>query len=146
VLDKEELKQVEEPERTMKPMLAACIEQAVHLALIDSASPKANPDGETLEERAGMWTDDQRAAMELDIYAIPDEAMSNMDPRALAGNISCRLLGSGGWMLPTPNGPMYTGNATTSEIFEATFDRPDRDHVAEVAFDIQSAMNEPTDE
>lgn len=125
-----------ELKRTMKPMLAECIHQAVHLALIDSVLPDENADGETFEERAGLWTEEQQNAMESDIYAIPSEAIAKMDPGALCQNIACRLLGTGGWMLPTPDGPMYTGNATASEVFEASFDRPDRDHVAEVAFDM----------
>jgi hypothetical protein len=101
-------------ERSMKPMLAECIHQAVHLALIDAAIPEA-----------GLWTDEQRAAMELDIHAIPSEAVARMDLRALAQNVVIRLLGPGGWLLPTPDGPIYTGNATTSEVFEAT-SRPGR--------------------
>lgn len=131
-----------EAERTMKPMLGACIEQAVHLALIDSATPPQKLDGEALEERAGLWSNEQRAAMEADIYAIPSEALAGMDPRALAQNICNRLLGPGGWTLPTPDGPLYTGTATTREVFEASFDRPDRDHVAEVAMDL---MPDPKD-
>jgi hypothetical protein len=117
-------------------MLAACIQEAVHLALIDSVGPEADPKAESLERRAGVWTPEERAAMEADIYAIPPEAIARMSPMALAQNVACRLLGTGGWELPTPNGPMYTGNATTSEVFEASFDRPDRDHVAELAFDL----------
>lgn len=130
------------PVRTMKPMLAACIEQALHLALIDCATPPQNPDGGTLEERAGLWTDEQRAKLEDDIYAIPGEALANMDARALAGRLAFYLLGSGGWTLPIRDGVLYAGNATTREVFEATFDRPDRDHTAEVAFDILQAREE----
>ena len=130
------------PERTLKPMLSACIEQALHLALIDCATPPQNPDGETIEEKAGLWTDEQRAKLEEDIYAIPAEALAGMDARALAQRLSHYLLGPGGWVLPTPNGPLYTGNATTSEVFEATFDRSDRDHTAEVAFDLLQARPE----
>lgn len=122
--------------RSMKPMLSKCVQQAVHLALIDSVGPEPNPDGATLEEREGLWTEEQRAAMELDIYAIPSDALARMSPMALAQNVAVRLLGAGGWELPTPNGPMYTGNATTREVFEASFDRPDRDQIAELAFDM----------
>lgn len=122
--------------RSMKPMLARCIHEAVHLALIDSVGPEADPKAESFERRCGVWTPEERAAMEADIYAIPSEAIARMSPMALAQNVAVRLLGAGGWELPTPNGPMYTGNATTAEVFEATFDRPDRDHIAEVAFDL----------
>ena len=130
------------PERTLKPMLSACIEQALHLALIDCATPPQNPEGTTIEEKAGLWTGVQRAKLEEDIYAIPAEALAGMDARALAQRLSHYLLGPGGWVLPTPNGPMYAGNATTAEVFEATFDRPDRDHTAEVAFDLLQGLSE----
>jgi hypothetical protein len=62
---------------------------------------------------------------------------------ALAQNVALRLLGKGGWALPTPNGPIYTGNATTREVFDATFERPDRDYIAELAFDLGL---QPTDD
>lgn len=134
---------VEEPvERTMKPMLAACVKQALHLALIDSVLPEPDPNAESFEARAGLWTDQQKAAMEADIYAIPSSALAAMDPGALAQNLACRLFGFGGWALPTPDGPIYTGNATISETFEASFDRPDRSEISEVAFDLLKAMDE----
>jgi len=161
-------------ERTMKPMLSACIQEAVHLALIDSVAVPFKNDEERAEygchtlaslsaereekpenfpqDESLNWddpevmgrllakdrppTEEERKAWEFDIYAIPDEALTRMDLGALARNVACRLLGTGGWELPTPHGPMYAGNATTTEVFEASFERPDRDHVAEIAFDM----------
>jgi hypothetical protein len=32
--------------------------------------------------------------------------------------------------------PIYTGNATTREVFEASFERPDQSIVDELAFDL----------
>lgn len=122
-------------ELAMKPMLAECVQEAVKLALIDSCWPV---DEATGEDRPQSWTPEERLAMRRDIHAMPASAFSNMDPSALAQNVCVRLLGAGGWRLPDPRGgsPIYTGNATTREVFDASFERPDHDVVAEVAFDL----------
>jgi hypothetical protein len=125
-----------EVKRTLKPMLAECIKEAVHLALIDSVLPEADPEADSFEGRNGVWTPEERRAMEQDVHAIPSAAIARMSPDALARNVAVRLLGIGGWELPTPNGPMYTGNATTAEVFQASFERPDRSQIAELAFDM----------
>jgi hypothetical protein len=120
-------------ERTMKPMLAVLIREAVHMALIDSAIPQDTPDA---DGQSRLWTDDERLGFARDIYAIPSEAIAAMSPEALAQNVATRLLGTGGWFLPGGDGPIYTGNATPREIFEATLERPDHDALAELAFDL----------
>lgn len=80
-------------------------------------------------------TDAEREAWRNDVYLIPN---SDFDPMALAQNVVIRLLGSGGWMLPTPNGDAYTGNMTARDVFEASMVRPDRDIGAEVSADLSS--------
>lgn len=122
--------QPEGVERNMKPALATLVQEAVCLALIDSAVPH-DEDG---KER--FWTDEERQAMEHDIFAMPGEALAEMDPIALAQNVAVRLLGRGGWELPTIAGPIYTGNATAREVWEASLARPDRSIVDEMAFDL----------
>jgi hypothetical protein len=122
-------------EVALKPMLAECVQEAVKLALIDSCWPV---DEATGEDRAESWTPEERAAMRRDIHTMPSSAMSRIDPQALARNVAVRLLGTGGWFLPSPRGgdPIYTGNATSREVFEASFERPDRDQIAEMGFDL----------
>lgn len=125
----------EHVELTLKPMLAECIQEAVKLALIDSCWPV---DEATGEEREDSWTPEEREAMRRDIHALPSSALATMDPGALARNVGVKLLGLGGWFLPDPAGgdPVYTGNATTREVFDLSFERPDRDAGAEMAFDL----------
>lgn len=129
------MKPPEHVELALKPMLAECIQEGVKLALIDSCWPV---DESTGEDRATSWTDEERAAFRRDIHSMPSSAISNMDPQALAQNVSVKLLGTGGWFLPNPRGgaPIYTGNATAREVFEASFERPDRDQIAELGFDL----------
>jgi hypothetical protein len=122
-------------EVALKPMLAECVKEAVKLALIDSCWPV---DEATGEDRAESWTPEERSAMRRDIHTLPSSALSGMDPQALAQNVAVRLFGTGGWFLPNPRGgdPIYTGNATARDVFEASFERPDQDHVAEMGFDL----------
>jgi hypothetical protein len=82
-------------------------------------------------------TDQQRTAMLADEYSGPQYV--DFDPGALARNVACRLLGYGGWMV----GDVYAGNATDRDIFDATFARPDRDRIDELAFDM--GLTQPPD-
>ena len=129
-------------DRSMKPLLGKLIEEAVHLALIDCCIAIGTERG--LPEPP--WTIDQhrevnerlKAAWHHDIYAIPSEVIAEMDPVAFAQCLSVRLLGSGGWMVEG----VYAGNASARDLFDATFERPDRSHVSEVAFDVLKAMDD----
>lgn len=67
---------------------------------------------------------------------IPPEARAMFDEDALGQEIALRLLGPGGWMV----GDCYAGNATAREVFDQSFDRPDRSIVSEVAFDLMCDM------
>src|SRR5688572_826888 len=114
-------------EVSLKPLLAVAVQEAVKLALIDSAiPPRKAPDGQY-----GFWTDEEIEEFKRNIYAIPSESIAAMDPGALARNVAVRLLGSGGWHLPAG----YTGNMTPREVFEGSIQRPDQDVIAEAAFD-----------
>ena len=130
-----------DPDRSMKPMLAKLVEEAVHLALIDCCLADAMDD---IIERQGIdaWLDGASDAVKTewahDIHAIPSAYIARMDPLALAQNVAVRLLGTGGWMV----GGVYSGNATAREILDATFERPDRSHVSEIAFDVLKLMEE----
>ena len=139
----------------MRCLLAVVITEAVKLALIDSAAPRItcttcdgsaiDTSGQGYEGRCstclgssqsgtvlGFWTPEQKAEMRHDIHKMPSEAFAGIDPSALAQNVCCRLLGSGGWVV----GGIYGGNATDREIFEATIERPDYSAVDEMAFDL----------
>ena len=116
------------PDRNMKPLLSVALKEALHLALIDSIGSE---DTKTRRE----W--------ETDIDAIPDDALARVDLTALGQNLACRFLGSGGWELPHGEERAYTGNLTATEIWELSIDRPDRDQIAETAFDLGL---EPTDD
>lgn len=98
----------------MRPLLAAAIEQAVFLALIDSCAADA--------------TDEERAAWAWDIYTMPDKLFAKMDPGALAKNVACRLIGKGNWTV----GGCYSGNATPREALEACIIRPDQDPLGDI--------------
>ena len=83
-------------------------------------------------------TDLERAKMQMDEYAGPQYV--DFDPGALARNVACRLLGTGGW---TVNG-VYSGNATDQQILDATIIRPNRDRISELAMDL--GLTEPPEE
>jgi len=129
-------------ERTMKPMFAALVKEAVKLALIDCVVHEAAR--AEWEEAGGPFSvyeaayDRMRTEWEHDVYAIPDRLFAGMDPMALAQNVCVRLLGPGGWVV----GNTYAGNATAREMFDETFSRPDQSHVDEVAFDVMRGMAE----
>ena len=109
-------------DHSMKCLLAVAVNEAVHLALVDSVMP---PDDR-------LPTPDERESMLNDVHAIPREWLAMMSPEALAQNVCCRLLGYGGWEV----GGIYAGNATPRQVFEASIGRPDRDKLAEFAFDL----------
>lgn len=69
---------------------------------------------------------------------IPAAARETFDGEALAQGVALRLLGPGGWMI----GSAYAGNATAREVFEESFERPDRSIVSEVAFDLMCDMED----
>lgn len=130
---------------TMKPMLAEVLREALVLACIDSSfAPEIDEDGacwigayDTAEEWMDA-TEEFKRQWRANPYEIP---LDRIDIEALAQNLAVRLLGSGGWFL---NG-VYTGNASNRDIFEKTFDRPDRNQTDEVAFDLMaSGMTEPS--
>lgn len=103
-------------ETNMKPLLGLAVQEAVKLALVDTAAK----------------TDEQRFEWTWDIYAMPDDALVGIDPGALAQNVACRLLGSGGWF----SGTTYAGNATPTEVLHSCIQRPDQDPIDEIAFDL----------
>lgn len=132
--------------RSMKPLLGKLIEEAVHLALIDSClaieqDRRLPSSGSwTLVEHQAV-TERIKADWHDDIYAIPGECLAGMDAVALAQNVAVRLLGPGGWMV----GGVYAGNATARELSDVTFGRPDRSHTSEVAFDMLGAMEQASE-
>jgi hypothetical protein len=75
-------------------------------------------------------TDEERAKMQMDEYAGPQYV--DFDPGALAQNVCCRLLGTGGWNV----GGIYAGNATDRDVFDASIIRPDRSRIDELAMDM----------
>jgi hypothetical protein len=130
-----------ESRHSMRCLLALAVQEAVKLALIDSV---LCCEMDEVIERDGVdaWDergDEVRAAWRRDIHAIPSRHIAQMDPMALAQNVSCRLLGYGGWMV----GGLYAPNASPRDIFEASLERPDQNYVDEIAFDLGLA---PTDD
>ena len=113
---------------SMKPMLAVVLKQALHWALIDSAAVY-DPENADCTDGTRLPTPEEREAWGWSINAIP---LAHIGPDALAQNLAVRLLGSGGWHI----GGLYAGNASPREVFEASIDRPDRDEIAEIAFDL----------
>lgn len=97
-------------EVSMKPLIGLAIQEAVKLALIDCLDPH-------------QVTDEDRMRYRWDIHSVPDELWAGIDPTALAQNVACRLIGTGGW---TVNG-VYAGNATPKQILESCIERPDED-------------------
>lgn len=121
---------------TMKPMLADVLREALILAAIDSSfAPEIDEDGacwigayETFEE----WndaTEELKRQWRSNPYKIP---LERIDIEALAQNLAVRMFGSGGWTVAGG----YTGNMNPRQVFDATFDRPDRDQLAEFAMDM----------
>lgn len=131
-----------DPNRSLKPLMAEVIREAVHLALIDSAIP----DGADDDGGSRMWTEAELEAMHHDIYAIPSEALARMDPGALARNVAVRLLGTGGWSLMNGDEEVYTGNATAQEIWDLSIARPSRSHIDEMAMDVTEMMRRAHEE
>ena len=117
---------------SMKPLLSVVLRQALHWALIDSAAVH-DPDNADCTDGTRISTPEEREAWGWDMYAIP---LGHIDPGALAQNLAVRLLGGGGWHI----GGLYSGNATPQEVFDASIDRPDRDEVSEIAFDLGLRM------
>jgi hypothetical protein len=127
---------------SMKPLLGAVVQEAVKLAVIDVVTLPAKP-GDPPDQLTGPGTrryptDEERAAWRSDIFTIPDAALADIDPLALAQCVACRLLGAGGW---TAAG-VYGGNASPRELLEATFGRPDQRHVDDFASDLKRHMEE----
>jgi hypothetical protein len=120
----EKLSVPDDGEVSMKPMLGKLVQEAVKLALIDcciadavdAAVGKDNPDIERWVETSNRL----RAEWSEDIYSMPDDLFARMDPMALAQNVACRLLGTGGWSV---NG-VYSANATARETLQATRPEP----------------------
>lgn len=115
--------------RTMKPLLGMAIQEAVVLALIDSVHiPEDKSEPDVIKHMHKQ--DDLRRQWASDIYSMPDELLSTIDPIALAQNVARRLLGTGGWVV----GDVYSGNASPREVVEATFTRPDKDPLGDIKF------------
>ncbi len=57
-----------------------------------------------------------------------DKTLADIDLDALAQNLCCRLLGTGGWMVRG----VYSGNATPQEILHACVEHPRADPLADV--------------
>lgn len=113
-------------EHSMKALLSVAITEAVKLALIDScvAPPRNLEDMDRCDAR--------KAELLWDIYKITPEELGSMDPGALAQNVCCRLLGTGGWVV----GRVYAGNATPREILDASLCRPDQDPLGDIKMDL----------
>lgn len=85
---------------SMKPLLAAALEEAFRVAVVDSIPE---------------LTDKRRIAIFRDLYCMTQEEWGGISPGALRQNIACRLFGPAGW---TVRG-VYSGNANNREVFEA---------------------------
>lgn len=122
---------------TMRCILSKCIQEAVKLAIIDCVGGdqmnayRDQYPNDTWEQTFARC-DEERAEWLRDIYAVPDTLWALIDAGALASNVACRLIGYGGWTV----GGIYGGNGTIQQIVDATFARPDQDHIAEIAFDM----------
>ena len=108
-----------DPDRlTMKPLLGELVQEAVKLAIIDSVSF-----GSLSEMGVDAYfehTKKRRAALYVNIFNVTDEEWASINPMALAMNVACRLLGSGGWDVRG----VYGGNASPGDLLEATFGKP----------------------
>lgn len=111
---------------SMKPLLGLAIQEAVKRAILDCMPPES--------------TDEERLKWLWDLYSIPEAHWAQIDPGALARNVVCRLLGTGGWQI----GKMYAGNATPREILEACVERPDQDPLGDIKMDL--GLREASDE
>ncbi len=118
----------------MKPVLAKAIEHAFVLAVSDCLPPPERPDD---MDRY----DARKRVVQLDVYKITDEEWAQIDPMALAQNLCCRLLGTGGWQV----GGVYSANATVNEVIAACFgeDEANRDPIADVK-EALGLMKSPT--
>lgn len=122
-------------EVSMKPLLGMAVKEAVKLALIDCVLADAVDTAvgrDATVEHWGETAERLRAEWAHDVYSMPADLLAKMDPVALGQNVACRLFGTGGWMV---NG-VYSGNATVQQVVDASFARPDQDHMAELAFDL----------
>lgn len=130
-------------DRSMKPLLAVAVEEAVRLAFVDSCLA-CEMDTVIAAEGVDAWmerADEVRARWSRDPDSIPDEYVADMSRGAFAQNLCCRLLGTGGWQI----GDMYTGNATPQEIFDASIDRTHQDPTADVRASLLDAGVESAD-
>jgi hypothetical protein len=100
-------------EVSMKPLLSAALDEAFHIAVVDSI-----PD----------LTDERRIAIFRNLHCMTDEEWGRIDPGALRRNIACRLWGSGGW---TVRG-VYSGNANKREVFEACIANTEANQIDDV--------------
>jgi hypothetical protein len=117
-------------DRTVKPLLAVAVEEAVKLAFADSCLA-CEMDKVIAAEGVDAWmdrADDVRTDWSNNPSMIPDEYVAGMDRAAFAQNLCCRLLGTGGWQI----GDLYTGNATPQEVFDASIGRAHEDPTAAV--------------
>lgn len=85
---------------SMKPLLAAALDEAFAIAVVDSILD---------------LTDERRIAIFRDLYCMTGEEWGSIDPGALRQNITCRLFGTGGWLVRG----VYSGNANKREVFGA---------------------------
>ena len=94
----------------MKPLLSVAIHEAVKLAIVDCLDPD-------------KVTDEDRIVYRKDNHKIPGDLWKSIDPTALAQNICCRLLGTGGWEVNN----VYAGNASPIEVLYACIQNPGQD-------------------
>lgn len=95
----------------MKPLLGKLIERAFVFAVSDCIAPPEQP-GKDQDDY-----DKRKLAIQRDVYNVTDEDWAQIDPMALAQNVCCRLLGTGGWSV---NG-VYAPNATVQQVVNACF-------------------------
>lgn len=128
-----------DPERSMKPLLGKLVQESIHLALVDCCLADAM-DEYVAKHGIDAYLNGGREVITTpwlrDVHAIPSRYIARIDPSALGQCVAVRLLGAGGWMV----GGAYAGNATPRDLLDATFERPDRSEVSEVAFDLMQAM------
>lgn len=128
--DEQQVTILDEPGTNMKPLLGMAVKEAVKLALIDSVPIPDDPNLGAIEDLNRKT--ELRRLWAWDIRQMPAELLSEIDPDALGQNVGCRLLGTGGWF---SNG-VYAGNATPTEVLHSCVERPDQDHISEIAFDL----------
>lgn len=103
---------------SMKPLLAAALEEAFRIAVVDSIPE---------------LTDERRIAIFRDIHRMTEAEWGSICPTALRQNIACRLFGVGGWSVRG----VYSGNASAREVFEACVANSEANPIDDVVGDLR---------